>query len=115
MLGLTEEFVNLLLVEQELPDPHGVLVHDVPVAVRADMAMVQKDLAVLHAGIAILKIDASLPKRFDLRSLQNDPGFQLLLDEIIVERLPVRRNDLILIVCGFRHDAWLAAELSGLL
>jgi hypothetical protein len=54
LLRLAEELIDLLAVKEEFPSTERLVIHDVAVAVGADVAVVEKDLAVLHAGVTIL-------------------------------------------------------------
>ena len=54
LLRLAEELIDLLAVEEQFPSTERFVIHDVAVAVGADVAVVEKDLAVLHAGVTIL-------------------------------------------------------------
>ena len=54
LLGLAQELIDLLAVEQEFTSTERFVIHDVAVAVGADVAMVKKRLAAFHAGITIL-------------------------------------------------------------
>lgn len=54
LLGFTKEFIDFLAVEQQFPGTQRLVIHDVAMAVGADVAMMEKDLALLYAGITIL-------------------------------------------------------------
>ena len=54
LLRLAEEFIDLLTVEEQFPSTERLVIHDVAVAVGTDVAVVEKDLATLHAGVTIL-------------------------------------------------------------
>jgi len=53
-LCLAEELVDLLAVKEQFPSTEGLVIHDVAVAVGTDVAVVEEDLATLHAGVTIL-------------------------------------------------------------
>lgn len=44
LLRLPEQLINLLAVEKQFPRSEGVVIHDVTVAVGADVAVVEEDL-----------------------------------------------------------------------
>ena len=54
LLRLAEKLIDLLAMEEQLPGAEGLVIHDVAVTVGADVAVVEKDLTVPHAGVAIL-------------------------------------------------------------
>ena len=54
LLRLAEEFNDLLAVEKQFPGAERFVIHDVAVAVGTDVAVVEEDLATLHAGVTIL-------------------------------------------------------------
>lgn len=58
LLCLAEELIDLLAVEEQFSSTERLVIHDVAMAVGADVAVVEKDLAVLHAGITILQVHA---------------------------------------------------------
>src|SRR5712692_4808083 len=80
-------------MQQQGARTKGVVVHDVAVAIGADMAVVQADHPLVHAGVAVPEIHPALAQRLDLRPLQDDSGLQPLLDRVVVEGLAVGRGD----------------------
>ena len=54
LLRLAEELIDLLAVEKQFPSTERLVIHDVAVAVGTDVAVVEKDLTTLHAGVTIL-------------------------------------------------------------
>lgn len=54
LLRLAQKFIDFLAVEEQFPRAKGLVVHDVAVTVRTDVAMVEKNLAALHAGVTVL-------------------------------------------------------------
>jgi hypothetical protein len=54
LLRLAEELIDLLAVEEQFPSTERLVIHDVAVAVGADVAVMEKDLTALHAGVTIL-------------------------------------------------------------
>ena len=53
LLRLDEEFIDLLAMEKEFPGTERFMIRQVAVAVRTDVAMVEKDLSLSHTGITI--------------------------------------------------------------
>ena len=54
LLRPTEELIDLLAVEEQFPSTERLMIHDVAVAVGTDVAVVEKDLTVPHAGVTVL-------------------------------------------------------------
>src|SRR5437867_3146828 len=102
---LAFQSANLLAVQQELPVPEGVMVAQVPVGVRGDVAVKEPDLSLAGESVAVLEVGAPLTKRLDLRSLENDTGLQSFLDEIMMKRLPVGREHLDFLRLGHRDSS----------
>jgi hypothetical protein len=100
LLGLAEQFIDLLLVQQQLTHTNRIMVHDVAVTIGTDVAMVQKHLSALHGCVAILQIGPSVAQRFHFGPLQDDPGFEFFLDEILVIRFAVRNDDFLALFFG---------------
>ena len=103
LLGPADQLVDFLPMQQQLSGPRRIMVHDVAVAVGADMALVQKDFVLMDGGVAVLQIHATFSKGFHFRPLEYDAGFKFLFDEIIVVGLPIGGHHLLLIVRGFGH------------
>src|SRR5438552_3142233 len=80
-----------------------IVVHDVAVAVRADVAVMEHHLAAVHAGEAVPEVGPPLAQRLDLRALERDPRLELLLDREVVDRLAIGCDDLLFPL--FRHGA----------
>ena len=53
LLRLCEELVDLFAMEQEFPGAKRFMIRKVAVAIRTDVAMVEKDLSFFHTGITI--------------------------------------------------------------
>ena len=104
LLRLADKLGDLFLMEEQFACPEGLVVHDVPVAVGIDVAVVQEHLSVVHAGIAVPQIHEAVTEGFDLRSAQKNPGFEPVLDVIVVERLPVGSDDFLAFIFVLRHD-----------
>ena len=54
LLRLAEEFIDLLTVKEQFPSTERFVIHDVAVAIGTDVAVMEKRLAALHAGVTIL-------------------------------------------------------------
>ena len=54
LLGLAQELIDLLAMEQQFTSPERFVIHDVAVAVGTDVAVVKKRLAAFHTGVTIL-------------------------------------------------------------
>ena len=81
------------------------MVHQVAVAVRADVAVIEKCLAVFHARIAFLEICPPVAQRLHLRAREHDPGLELLFDEVVVVRPAVRGDDFLRLIFLFHRGA----------
>lgn len=92
LLGLAEQLVDFLPVQEQFPHPDRIMVHDIAVAVGTDVTVVEEDFPVFHARVTVLEIDLAFPQRLDLRALQLDTGLEALFDEIVMEGLPVGRH-----------------------
>ena len=105
LFRLAEKLIDLLAVKEQFPGTEGLVIHDVAVAVGADVAVVEKDLAVLHAGVTILQVHAPLSQGFDLRTLEHDARLEFLFNEIVVVGLAVRDHGFFETVFLFPHQA----------
>jgi len=103
LLRLAEEPIDLLAVEEQFPSTEGFVIHDVTVAVGTDVAVVEKDLAALHAGVTILKVYAPVTKGFDLRTLEHDARLELLFNEIVVVGLAVGSDSFFVLFFSLLH------------
>ena len=54
LLRLAEQLIDLLFMEQQLAGSERVMVHQIAMAIGADMAMIEEDFAVFHTCIAVL-------------------------------------------------------------
>jgi hypothetical protein len=84
LLGLNQELIDLLAMEQEFPSTERLMIRKVAVAIRTDVAMVEKDLSLSHTGITVLQVHAPISQGLDLRALEHDARFELFLYEIVV-------------------------------
>jgi hypothetical protein len=92
LLRLAKELIDLLAVEEQFPSTERLVIHDVAVAIGTDVAVVEKDLTALHAGVAILQVHAPLSQGFDLRTLEHDARLELLFNEVVVVGLAIRSD-----------------------
>jgi hypothetical protein len=104
-LRLAEELIDLLAVEKQFPSTERLVIHDVAVAVGTDVAVVEKDLGALHAGVTILKVHTPFSQGFDLRTPEHDARFELLFDEIVVVGLAIRDHRFFEALLLFPHQA----------
>ena len=93
LLRLAQQLADFFAMEEQLAWAQRIVVHDIAVAIRRDMAIVQNHLLMIHAGITITQVDLAFAQRFDLRTPKHDAGLHLLFDGIIVERFSVGRYD----------------------
>src|SRR5215831_6329449 len=98
LLGLADQFVDFFPMQQQLSGPGRIMVHNIPVAIGTDVALMQKEFALADGGVTVLQVHASFPEGLHFRPLEHDAGFKLLFDEIIVVGLPIGRHHLLLIV-----------------
>ncbi len=89
LLRLAKEFIDLLAMEKQLSGAERLMIHDVAMTVRADVAVVEKNLTLPHAGVAILQVHAPISQGLDLRALEHDARLELLFYEIVVVGLAV--------------------------
>ena len=93
--GLAAELQDLALVQQQLAVAALGVVLDVAVAVGADAAAHQAQLAAaeLHEGVA--EVEPALADRLHLRAAQDDAGLGPLEDLVVEEGLAVGGDDLV--------------------
>lgn len=97
------EVSDLRPVQEQFARPVRVVLVVVPsLAVRRDMHSVQPDLPILNARICLANVDAPRADRLDLGSRQHDPGFDLLLDVVIMPGTAIRHDDLFAIAGRLR-------------
>jgi hypothetical protein len=90
LLRLGEELMNLLAMKEQFPSAERLVIHDVAVTVRTDVAMVEKCLAALHTGVTILEVHTPFSQGLDFRTLKDNSCFELLFNEIVVVGLAIR-------------------------
>src|SRR5262249_25598627 len=91
--GLPDEFPDLLTMQQQLAAPRRLVVGVAAVCVLRDVDVVDEDLPALDTRVAVAQVDAALADRLHLRALQDNAGLERLEDVVVVERLPVLRDD----------------------
>ena len=79
----------LLLMEEELPLPQGIVVEPVTHLVERDVHPHEKDLTVFYPGIGFLDIHMLHPDRFDLGSLKCNTGLKCIEDLVLEPRFLV--------------------------
>src|SRR5438876_689272 len=92
-------------MEQQPARPKWLVVPDVALVVWRDVHIIQPDLAILHARVALAQVHLACPDRFDLGASQGDAGFERLQDLVVVERLAIGREDALRRPLGRRHFA----------
>ena len=85
--------VDLFFVEQEFSGPDGVMVHDIPMGVRADMAIQEEDFGILYYDITVFEIGLAVTQGFDLSAGEQDACLKGLFNGIVVKGLSVLRYD----------------------
>ena len=83
------ELADLPAVEQQPSGAPGVLVEDIALLIGGYVHPVQEHLPVLHRAEGVPQVHRPQPDGLDLRAGQLDARLVLVLDEIVVERLPV--------------------------
>ena len=91
---LAEQLDDLRLVHQELARAQRIVIEDIPLLIRADMHMLDENLAILDDSIAVLEIGLAGPQGFDLCPLQSQPCLKGLMDEKIMTCLAVLAGNL---------------------
>ena len=104
-LSFPDELVDLLAMQQQLPLAERIVIHQVAMRVRTDVAVLQKHLAVINRSITVLKVHPAFTQRLHLGPSQDDPGFELFFDEVVMVGLAVGgyHFGLIIFVVRFRH------------
>ncbi len=104
------QVVDLLAVEQQLSWPARIVVEVLArLFKRRNMHSEKPDLVIIYDRIGILEVGAAIPNRLDFSPGQRYPGFNNLIDVIVVAGAPIRSDDLPPLVraVGF------ASSLSG--
>ena len=104
LLGLNQKLIDLLAMEQEFPSTERLMIRKVAVAVGADVAVVEKDLSLSHAGITVLQVHAPISQGLDLRALEHDARLELLFNEIVVVGFAIRDHRFFETVFLFPHQ-----------
>ncbi len=105
LLGINQEFIDLLAMEQEFPSAERLMIRKVAVAIRTDVAMMEKDLSLFHTGITVLQVHAPISQGLDLRALEHDARLELLFNEIVVVGFAIRDHRFFETVLLFPHRA----------
>lgn len=93
LLRLSQKTLDLTFPEKEFSLPGGIMIEDIPVAVRTDMTIIEKNLLFFNHREAVFEVDPPLTERLDLGSSQGDAGLEGLFDKKIVEGLSIGDND----------------------
>src|ERR1022692_161027 len=105
LLRLADEFMQLILVHQQLPGTQGFMVEDVAVFVRTDVRVDQPEFAIFHQPVGVLEVSSSGAHGFHFGSAQGDAGFELLQQKVVVRRGAVDRS--VPLSAGRRIAPWL--------
>jgi hypothetical protein len=81
-------------MKEEFPCPQWIVVQSVRLGIRADMRVDKENLAPFDITITVPEVRPSLPKGFDLRPKQSDPGLVSLFDKVVMKCLLVLTNQL---------------------
>lgn len=88
-LDLARELIELLPVEQQAAVAQRLMIRVTPGSIRADVAVDQPRLAVLHVNVAVLEVNLPVPHRLHFGSRQLRPRFILVHQMVQMMRLPV--------------------------
>src|SRR6185312_1000713 len=86
---LADQLADLVAVQQELAPAQRLVIGVAAMAVRADVDVVEEDLAVLDAREAVAEVHAAFADRFHLGAEQDEAGFEGLEQMEVVKGLPV--------------------------
>src|SRR5438094_91251 len=86
---LADQFPDFVAVQQELPAAQRLVIGVAAMAVRADVDVVEKYLAVFQAREAVAEVDATFADRLHLGAEQHDAGLERFQQVEIVECLAV--------------------------
>jgi hypothetical protein len=92
-LGNTQQFVNLTLVHEQFAGAGRVDVEAVAFVEGADMHANDKNFPFVDPGITVFELHFALADRFNLRPGENDAGFELFFDMVIMKCLFIFGND----------------------
>ena len=77
-------------MQEQLARPQRVVIHDIAVTVRADVAVVQDHLGPVHPGETVPQVDKTFTNGFDFGALQRHARLVPFLDVVIVKGLAIR-------------------------
>jgi hypothetical protein len=80
-------------MQQQLARPNGVMVCAIAVRVGTDVASDEPCLIVLDDRVSVRQIGPSFSARFHFGAGESESGFKRVLDQIVVPRLAVLRNE----------------------
>jgi len=93
--GFGVDLADLLLMQEELPGPKRFMVVAVAVRIGTDVHLVEKDLALLDGGVAVLEVRPALTEGLDFRTDKDHPGLVGILYEKVAPGLLVLADDLL--------------------
>ena len=107
-LSFSDQFADLLAMQQELPLAKRIVIHQVAVRVGADVAMVQVYFTVIDRRKTILEVHTALAQGLHLSSTQENAGLELFFDKVVVVGLSITGHHFILVVfiLSLRHIEW---------
>ncbi len=93
LLSLPEQPPDLPFIKEELPAALGIVFLHAAVTVLADVGIIEKDLTILHPGIAVLKAGLTLTEGFHFHTFQDNASF-IGIDNVIIVSCPSVIRDL---------------------
>ncbi len=94
LLGLDFQTLNLTLIEKKLPFPERVVIARSPGLVFRNVAVYQPSLTGANFGIGVAKGCLPFPETLDLGADENEAGFELIEQVIVVGGGAVLGNNL---------------------
>lgn len=94
MLGRTEQLIDLLAMEKQLPLTNGKVVKDIPVRIFADMGIPKPGFVVIDVGVGFAELNSSQLRSFHFGACQRNSGFILFHQKILVAGPAVFGKDL---------------------
>jgi hypothetical protein len=119
LLGLNDEPINLSSVQKQLSFPKRVVVPGAAGQVLGYMAIYQPSFAAADLGECFAKRALPFPKSLDLGTDENDSGFEVIQEFVVIGGAAILRNNLdarvlILIGARFGHKTIIAAVMDVL-
>src|SRR5206468_6133995 len=80
LLGPAHELIDLPAMQEQLARAQWVVIHDVAVTIRTDVAVVQDYLGPVHPGETVPQVDKTFTNGFDFGALQRHARLVALLN-----------------------------------